>query len=104
MDAGATAAQPNTNLALEQFGELQKGWNYVYDSGCLRATTGVAQDCDRNSREGKSSSWDHAPQEERKLIVAAPHLALLELAATPPTQSTQGRKYCAKPGEADWGC
>ena len=50
-----------------------------------------------------ASSWDRAPQQERKLMVAAARLALLEL-ATAPAQPSPSRKYFAKPGEADWGC
>lgn len=53
--------------------------------------------------EEESSPWDRAPQDERKLMVAAVRLALLEL-ATPAAHPTAGRKYYAKPGEADWGC
>ena len=53
--------------------------------------------------EEESSSWDRAPQDERKLMVAAARLALLEL-ATPAAEPSSGRKYYAKPGEADWGC
>jgi hypothetical protein len=49
------------------------------------------------------SSWDRTPQDERKLMVAAARLALLEL-ATPAAKPSTGRKYYAKPGEADWGC
>jgi hypothetical protein len=48
------------------------------------------------------SSWDHTPPSERKLLVAAARLTLLEL-ATPPAPGP-GRKYYAKPGEAEWGC
>jgi hypothetical protein len=51
----------------------------------------------------RESSWDRAPQNERKRMVAAARLALLELASAPATL-TPGRKYYAKPGEADWGC
>jgi hypothetical protein len=51
----------------------------------------------------ESSSWDRAPQNERKLMVAAARLALLELATTP-AQPRPSRKYFAKPGEADRGC
>ncbi len=47
-------------------------------------------------------SWDSAPQQERKLMVAAARLALLEL-ATEPAQP-QSRPYFANPGEAEWGC
>jgi hypothetical protein len=53
--------------------------------------------------EGESSSWDRAPQDERKLMIAAARLALLELATTT-AEPSPGRKYYAKPGEADWGC
>ena len=63
----------------------------------------LAHDCERSGSKENASSWDHAPQQERKLMVAAARLALLELATTP-TQSRPSRKYFAKPGEADWGC
>jgi hypothetical protein len=52
--------------------------------------------------EEESVSWDRAPQNERRLMVAAARLALIEL-STPPEPSPS-RKYYAKPGEADWGC
>lgn len=62
----------------------------------------LAHDCEpRKDVEG--SSWDRASQNERKLMVAAARLALLELATTS-AQPSPGRKYFAKPGEADWGC
>jgi hypothetical protein len=51
----------------------------------------------------QESSWDRTPQNDRKRLVAAARLALLELASTP-APSTPSRKYYAKPGEADWGC
>jgi hypothetical protein len=57
--------------------------------------------CQENEEE--PSSWERAPQDERKLMVAAARLALLEL-ATPAAEPATGRKYYAKPGEADWGC
>jgi len=57
---------------------------------------------DSEAQNGRSS-WEHAPQNERKLMVAAARLALLELATTA-VPSTPNRKYYAKPGEADWGC
>ena len=48
-------------------------------------------------------SWKQAPQNERKLMIAAARLTLLELAAT--SETRQGnREYFATPGEADWGC
>lgn len=49
------------------------------------------------------SSWERAPQSERKLMIAAARLALLELSTTPPPR-TPNRKYFANPGDADWGC
>jgi hypothetical protein len=62
----------------------------------------LAQDGDSHEN-GQESSWDRTPQNERKRMVAAARLALLEL-ATAPAQTTPSRKYFAKPGEADWGC
>lgn len=50
-----------------------------------------------------ASSWDRTPQNERRLMVAAARLTILELSTTPPPASP-ARKYYAKPGEADWGC
>jgi hypothetical protein len=54
------------------------------------------------SREAEVS-WEEAPQDERKLMVAAARLTLLELASTSEGEHVD-RKYFAKPGEADWGC
>ena len=47
--------------------------------------------------------WEQAPQDERKLMIAAARLTLLELAATSEIER-DNRQYFAKPGEADWGC
>jgi hypothetical protein len=71
-----------------------------------RAT--LAHDHDGQGSNGQRnkerySSWDRAPQNERRLMVAAARLALIEL-STPPAESSPSRKYYAKPGEADWGC
>jgi hypothetical protein len=63
----------------------------------------LAHECDGQPSEEESSSWDRTPQNERKLMVAAARLALLEFAA-PPVQPSPRRKYYAEPGEADWGC
>lgn len=59
--------------------------------------------CHCKGSEEASSSWDRTSQQERKLMVAAARLALLELAETP-VADDPARKYFAKPGEADWGC
>jgi hypothetical protein len=59
---------------------------------------------DGRARDGaRDSSWERAPQDERKLSVAAARPALLELATTP-APARPGRKYFAEPGEAEWGC
>ena len=61
----------------------------------------LAQDSD--SQERTASSWERASQSERKLMVAAARLALLELTTTPEPSAPE-RRYFAKPGEAEWGC
>ena len=63
----------------------------------------LAHDFDCQGDNDTSSSWDRAPQHERKLLVAAARLTLLEL-ATVPAHAGSDRQYFAKPGEADWGC
>jgi len=62
----------------------------------------LAHDC-AVSKDRDSDSWESAPQSERKLMVAAARLALLELSTTPEPRKAR-RKYFAQPGEADWGC
>ena len=47
--------------------------------------------------------WEDAPQDHRKLLVAAARLTLLELAANA-EEAQSNRQYFATPGEADWGC
>lgn len=56
-----------------------------------------------DTKEEKSSTWDRTSHSERKLMVAAARLALLELTTTA-VESRPDRKYYAKPGEAEWGC
>lgn len=63
----------------------------------------LAHDFDCHNDEEATSSWDRTPKSERKLMVAAARLALLELATAAP-QASVDRAYFAKPGEADWGC
>jgi hypothetical protein len=63
----------------------------------------LAADFECTNDDSGASEWEHTPQQERKLTIAAVRLALLELAAThAPTE--EKRRYFAKPGEADWGC
>jgi hypothetical protein len=57
---------------------------------------------DRKNREA-TLSWEQASQNERKLMVAAARLTLLELDAISDDQQAN-RRYFAKPGEAEWGC
>jgi hypothetical protein len=54
------------------------------------------------SREA-AFSWEQASQNERRLMVAAARLTLLELRTTSEGEPVQ-RQYFAKPGEAEWGC
>ncbi len=63
----------------------------------------LAHGCSGNGSEQARSSWERASEQERKLMVAAARLAILELAAAP-DRSVPDRKYYAKPGAADWGC
>lgn len=63
----------------------------------------LAHDCDGPKGSERVPCWEDTPQGERKLMVAAARLALLELAAAP-AHSGEDRPYFAKPGEADWGC
>ncbi len=53
----------------------------------------LAHDFDCPTGE-KATLWDHTPQQERKLMVAAARLALLEL-ATGAAQSNTSRPYFA---------
>ena len=62
----------------------------------------LSHDTDSHA-DDSPKTWDLEPQSERKLMVAAARLALIEL-STNPAPSTPERKYYAKPGEADWGC
>ena len=49
-----------------------------------------------------SCCWDQTPQNERRLMIAAARLALLDLST--PSDKQPAREYFAEPGEADWGC
>jgi len=50
-----------------------------------------------------SEAWDRVPQTEKKRLVAAARLALLELSAAD-TERNNSRRFFATPGEAEWGC
>lgn len=63
----------------------------------------LANDFHGGASRKAEHSWEEASQQERKLLVAAARLTLLELAQTS-KDNQPGREYFAKPGEADWGC
>jgi hypothetical protein len=62
---------------------------------------GLEHDTGDHGRE--EESWQRISPDERKVMVAAARLTLLEL-AVPPAQPSPSRKYYATPGEAEWGC
>jgi hypothetical protein len=47
------------------------------------------------------SGWNQTSEAERRLLVAAEQLSLLELDST---RDLDVRNYYATPGEAEWGC
>jgi hypothetical protein len=63
----------------------------------------LAHDFHGHASRQAGVSWEQAPQNERKLMIAAARLILLELAANSEMEQAN-RQYFAKPGEADWGC
>ena len=56
-----------------------------------------------SSPEPQLESWNALPCDERKRLVAAASLAILELESNPHIPE-DSRYYFAKPGEAGWGC
>ena len=62
----------------------------------------LSRDGNGHDNQEESFSWDRASQNQRKLMVAAARLALIEL--TTPVESKPSRKYYAEPGKAEWGC
>jgi hypothetical protein len=52
------------------------------------------------SSNPQTESWDQVPQQERRRLVSAARLTLLELSTEDSKQGTRG--YFAKPGEAEW--
>jgi hypothetical protein len=63
----------------------------------------LTRDCKSRHPGERIGDWESAPASERKLMVAAARLALLDL-STGRDSTSPGRKYYATPGEADWGC
>ena len=50
-----------------------------------------------------AEAWEQVPQPEKKRLVAAARLVLLELTSTA-REEEDSRRYFAKPGQAEWGC
>ena len=48
-------------------------------------------------------SWSEVPASERRRMVTAARLVLLELASSTDEENHR-RRYFAKPGQAEWGC
>ena len=63
----------------------------------------LAHDFNGQAAPEVAATWEQAPQNERKLMIAAARLTLLELCAMPDDEQSD-RRYFAKPGEAEWGC
>jgi hypothetical protein len=53
-------------------------------------------------KEDPIASWEDTPQDERKVMIAAARLTLLELVS--PHEEKITSSYFAKPGDAEWGC
>jgi hypothetical protein len=75
--------------------ELAKVFHHYHEA--------LAHDFHGQASRQADVSWEQAPQNERRLMIAAARLTLLELAATSEAEP-DNRQYFAKPGEADWGC
>ena len=100
------------NQGLEQVAEPQKGQEFMSTIEDVSAEQlakvfhyfqeALTHDGDCRVVEEVPSSWDRAAENERKLMLAAARLTLLEL-ATSPAEPTAHRKYYANPGEAEWG-
>jgi len=63
----------------------------------------LAHGFEQPATQPSRDAWGQLPQRERKSMVAAARLALLDLAAAA-QEKQPTRPYFAKPGEADWGC
>jgi hypothetical protein len=89
---GRFMASSIQNVSAEQ---LAKVFHHYHEA--------LAHDFHGQASREVAASWDEAPQDERKLMVAAARLTLLELAA-PASEEPPSRRYFAKAGEAEWGC
>jgi hypothetical protein len=53
-------------------------------------------------KEDPRASWATASENERRVMIGAARLTLLELVS--PHEEKANKSYFAKPGEAEWGC
>jgi hypothetical protein len=60
----------------------------------------LATDC-HDHLDNEQKCWERMPAEERKTLVAAARLSLLDLGADP---LPKAKPYFAEPGQAEWGC
>ncbi len=58
---------------------------------------------DSQAAPKRSEAWDQVSTPEKRRLIAAARLALLELTTTA-KQDEDARPYFAKPGTAEWGC
>jgi hypothetical protein len=78
-------------VSAEQLAELFHHYHQALDPD---------HDCTTRS---KLDSWTQVSQQEKKRLVAAARLAILEMTSTA-MEREDSRRYFAKPGEAEWGC
>jgi arginyl-tRNA synthetase len=78
-------------VSAEQLAELFHHYHQALDP---------EQACNSNSAH---ESWTRISQPEKKRLVAAARLALLEMTSHV-MERENSRRYYAHPGEAEWGC
>jgi len=78
-------------VSAEQFVELFHHYHHV-----------LGQDPDAKGAR-TLEDWRDLPESEKRRMIAAFRLALVELGATE-AEKKEARRYYAKPGEAEWGC
>jgi arginyl-tRNA synthetase len=78
-------------VSAEQLAELFHHYHQALDP---------EQDCNSKSAH---ESWTRISQQEKKRLVAAARLALLEMTSHV-MERENSRRYYAHPGEAEWGC
>ena len=105
IEKGTSGMQTIQEVNAEQLAKLFHHYHEALQHDCdSREDSSQHDSCNQDSvHEDSLSAWDRTPQSERKLMIAAAKLALLELSTTPEAPRPR-RKYYAQPGEADWGC